>query len=98
LIDVQWGHIVTARPYLERLQDSVISTVEAPEEVYSPPPTIRAQLHALKTIPELSRMKVADVLVVVYREIDRADGFIITAFPISQEKRVRYQAWLRVYP
>ena len=95
---MQWGHIVIARPYLERLQDSVISTVEVPEEVYSPHPTIRAQLHVLKTLPELSRMKVADVLVVVYREIDRADGFIITAFPISQDERVRYQAWLRVYP
>jgi hypothetical protein len=74
-------------------------TVEAPEELYAPTPSIRPQLHAMRAMSELARKGIAEILAVVYREIDQQDGFIITAFPITrQKKKERYRKWQRVYP
>ncbi len=83
---------------MEELQDSVMLTVEAPEEVYAPLPSIRPQLHAIREVPKLAERGIAEILTVVYREMDLQDGFIITAFPITRQRKERYRAWRKVYP
>jgi hypothetical protein len=53
----------------------------------------------MRAMSELARKGIAEILAVVYREIDQQDGFIITAFPITrQKKKERYRKWQRVYP
>ena len=95
----QWNHIITARPKLKGFQRQIPQTVEEPDEVYAPPPHLKPQLHAIKRFEELAKAGLAEFLVVVYRELTPMEGFIITAFPISDRRKQRkYQQWQRVYP
>ena len=97
LTERQWKHIITARPQLEDFQDEILKTIEDPDEVYAPPPRVRPQLHALKKFRLLRNVGLNENLVVVYREISPREGFIITAFPISDIRRRRiHRLWRRL--
>jgi len=93
----QWEHIVTARPELGGFRREILDVVERPEEVYEPPPRVKPQLHAIKRVERLADVGLSQNLVVVYRELTRQEGFIITAFPISdRRKRRMYRLWRRL--
>ncbi len=93
----QWEHIVTARPELEDFKHEILGVVEHPDEVFEPPPRVKPQLHAVKRFERLADFGLSENLVVVFRELTRQEGFIITAFPISdRRKRRMYRLWRRL--
>lgn len=92
----QWEHIVTARPELGDFMKEVLSAVEQPDEVLEPPQRVKPQLHAVKRFRRLSDVGLSQNLVVVYRETTLLEGFIITAFAISDRRKERmYRLWRR---
>jgi len=93
----QWEHIVTARPELGGFRREILDVVERPDEVFEPPPKVKPQLHAVKRFERLADVGLSQNLVVVYRELTGQEGFIITAFPISdRRKRRMYRLWRRL--
>ena len=99
LTEKQWEHIIAARPLFKPFQRQIMEAVEKPDEVYAPPVRLKPQLHAIKRFDQLVEFGLARSLVVVYRELSPNEGFIITAFPISERRRDRrYTAWRRLYP
>lgn len=93
----QWEHIVTARPELGGFRREVLDTVERPDEVFEPALRVKPQLHAVKRFERLADVGLSVNLVVVYRELTQQEGFIITAFPISdRRKRRMYRLWRRL--
>ena len=92
----QWEHIVTARPELGDFMKEVLSAVEQPDEVLEPLQRVKPQLHAVKKNERLSEVGLSQNLVVVYRETTLQEGFIITAFAISDRRKERmYRLWRR---
>lgn len=99
LTEKQWKHIIAARPLFERFQRQIMEAVEKPDEVYSPPPRVKPQVHAIKRFDQLIESGLSGNLVVVYRNSSPDEGFIITAFPVSdRRKERRYATWRRLYP
>jgi len=92
----QWEHIVTARPELGDFMKEILNAVKQPDEVLEPMQRVRPQLHAVKRFERLSDVGLSQNLVVVYRETTSQEGFIITAFPISDRRKERmYRLWRR---
>jgi hypothetical protein len=76
--------------------DEILDAVEQPDEVLEPPQGVKPQLHAVKRFERLSNVGLSQNLVVVYRETSLQEGFIITAFPISDRRKERmYRLWRR---
>jgi len=99
LTERQWKHIITARPQLEDFQEEILNAIEHPDEVYAPSPRVKPQLHAIRKFKRLTDAGLSENLVVVYRELAPEEGFIITAFPISdRRKRRTYSLWRRPCP
>lgn len=97
LTEKQWKHIIAARPQLEDFQQEILKAIEHPDEVYAPPPRVKPQLHAIKKFKRLADIGLSDNIVVVYRELTPEEGFIITAFPISdRRKRRMHRLWQRL--
>ena len=97
LTEKQWEHITTARPELGNFMKEILSAVEQPDEVLEPPKRIKTQLHAIKRFERLADFELSQNLVVVYRETSLQEGFIITAFPISdRRKRRMYRFWRKL--
>lgn len=67
----RWSHIVDNKPYMSAYYEKVISTIENPTRV------VRGYAGALIALSTLGRRRYLNV---VYRELSRYDGFIITAF------------------
>jgi hypothetical protein len=71
LTDERWLHIVEEHSELAGLLESVLEAVESAEWVYA---GSAGELLAAKAVAA------GKYLVVVYRETDAGDGFVITAF------------------
>jgi len=71
LTDERWAHIVEEHSELAGYRETVLETVVDAERV------LRGQAEELLAVRMLEPGK---AMVVVYREIDLNDGFIITAF------------------
>jgi hypothetical protein len=92
----QWEHIITARPELGDFMEEVLRTVSGPDDVFEPMHRTKPQLLAVKKFPRLSKVGLSQNLVVVYRETSLHEGFIITAFSISDRRKSRmYRLWRR---
>ena len=90
----QWEHITTARPELGGFMKEVLRAVAEPDDVLEPSHRTRPQLLAIKKLPKLSEVGLSQNLVVVYRETSLHEGFIITAFSISDRRKNRmYRLW-----
>lgn len=90
----QWEHITTARPELGGLMREVLKTVQEPDDVLEPSHRTRPQLLAIKRFSKLLDVGLSQNLVVVYRETSLHEGFIITAFSISDRRKSRmYRLW-----
>jgi hypothetical protein len=83
----QWEHIVTARPELGDFMDEILDAVEHPNEIFVPMQREKPQLLAIKRFERLCNFGLSQNLVVVYRETILQEGFIITAFPISDRRK-----------
>jgi hypothetical protein len=78
LTDERWYHIVENHDDLAGYYDEVLITVEDPDLI------MRGYHGALVAVRSLGRGK---YLAVIYRELSRKDGFVITAFFTAQISR-----------
>ena len=81
----RWAHVVEHHDDVAGYRDRVLETIEDPEAV------VRGRAGELLALRPLG----GRTLVVVYRELSRMDGFVITAFFTTQPDRVRKRgvAW-----
>jgi hypothetical protein len=85
LTDERWGHIVKARDDMAEYYDDCLRVIEDPDLILS------GYGGSLKAVKGYGRDR---FLVVIYREVDEVDGFIITAFFASRIDR-RRKVWPR---
>jgi hypothetical protein len=78
LTDERWNHIVENHDDMAGYYDEVLITVEDPDFI------LRGYSGALVAVGSLGRRK---YLAVIYRELSRRDGFVITAFFTTQISR-----------
>ena len=71
LTEERWAHIVDNKPYMRAHHGKVLAAIEGPTWV------LRGYAGALIAVLSIGRRQFLNV---VYREISRDDGFIITAF------------------
>ena len=79
----RWEHIVSNKPYMEIYHERVLDTVERPTWILDG--------YAGASVAVLTLAK-QEYLHVVYREVSRMDGFIITAF-ITRKVNKRAIVW-----
>ncbi len=72
-------HIVEHHDDLAGYHALILETIEDPDEI------VRGKLGELMAFRSVAQQ----TLVVVYREVSRVDGFVITAFFTSQPDRIR---------
>jgi hypothetical protein len=84
LTDERWFHIVENHDDLAGYSDEVLETIEDPDLI------LRGYGGALIAVKVLGRRK---YLAVIYKELSRKDGFVITAYFTSQISRrlIRWQ-------
>ena len=83
LTDERWDHIVSARDELADRADDVLDTVRSPDWVTK---GYRGSLVAWKGYGKRG------YLAVIYKEIGRVDGFVITAF-FTRKPKKRGKVW-----
>ena len=71
LTEERWEHVVSNKPYMGSYYERVLDAVERPTWI------LQGYARALVAVLTLGRQR---YLHVVYRELNREDGFIITAF------------------
>jgi hypothetical protein len=71
LTDERWEHIVSNKEYMESRYDDVLRAIDHPTMI------LRGYNGSLVAVLNLSRNS---FLHVVYREVKKDDGFVITAF------------------
>ena len=74
----RWYHIVENHDELASYFYEVLDTVERPELI------VRGNKKALKAARNIGRKK---WLVVVYRELSKSDGFVITAYMLDRKPK-----------
>ena len=79
----RWGHIVEAHDYMAGLHDWVLETVADPDAIIE---GWAGSLIATRYYPKTPITE--KHLVVVYREVDPTDGFVITAFMTSKVEKI----------
>lgn len=72
LTSERWEHISQNHPECAGYLFDVLGTVQKPERILDGK---NGEFLAVKSVPETDKF-----LVVVYREVDKKDGFVITAF------------------
>lgn len=75
----RWAHIVEHHDDLAGYRDAVLETIEQPETIVRGKAGELLALHAAGT----------HTLVVVYKELSKNDGFVITAFLTTEPERIR---------
>lgn len=85
LTDERWEHIVDNKPYMFGLVDAMLDAVEEPMVI------LRGYAGALVAVQSLGRNR---YLHVVYKEVNRDDGFIVTAF-VSHKYNRKQVIWSR---
>jgi len=80
----RWEHIVYRHPEMLRYRDSIIAAISRPDIIQ------QGDAGTLLGIKKYG----GKYVVVVYREVDKKDGFIITAY-VSERLRRRVVLWRR---
>jgi len=83
LTDERWTHIVSARDELAGYDQDCLRVIEEPALI------LAEQYSSLKAVKSYGRKR---YLVVVYRELNRREGFIITAYFVRKINR-RHIVW-----
>lgn len=87
LTEERWEHIVNNKPYMESYYERILDTIEKPDCV------LRGYAGSLIAILNVGKNQ---FLHVVYKEVSREDGFIITAF-IARKYNKRIMIWSREF-
>lgn len=83
LTNERWEHIISNKPYMYDYDDIVLDAVTQPTAI------LRGYAGALVAVLALGRNR---FLHVVYKEVSRDDGFIVTAF-IARDYRRNQVIW-----
>jgi len=86
LPEERWKHIIERHEGLSNQKEFVLKTIANPERI------LNGNEGALMAVRMFTQAK---LLVVVYKEIDNCDGFVITAFPTRRLNSLnkRRQIW-----
>ena len=87
LTEERWLHITEEHSELAGYYFEVLETIETPEEIYQ---GMSSECIAIKEIEEKK------YIVVIYKEIDKNDGFIITAFLTRKKKQ--FERRIKLWP
>jgi len=87
LTEERWLHITEEHSEMAGYYFEVLETIITPEEIYQ---GLFGECIAIKEIAE------AKYIVVIYKETDQKDGFIITAF--LTRKRKLFERRIRLWP
>ncbi len=88
LTQERWRHILRRHPELQSQKEKVLETLSSPDAVHLGDfDTLLAAKHCSRT-PLTEKF-----LVVVYKELGRADGFILTAYFTTELSRRRQTLW-----
>ena len=79
LTEERWFHITESHDYMSGLSDSVLEAINNPDEI------IKSEEGEIIAVKRFNNKH----LVVIYREVNHEDGFVITAFLTSEVERVR---------
>ena len=71
LTDERWGHIIAARDDMAAYYDDCLNVVENPDMV------LAGRHGSLKAVKNYGANR---YMIVIYREVSRNDGFVITAY------------------
>jgi len=86
----RWNHIVQRHPETRNFQQEVLQTVNKPDLIQ------KGDFGELIAIRDYSNLlRVARYIAVVYKEISKEDGFIITAYITNQPLKRREIIWKR---
>lgn len=82
----RWQHIIEEHAEVADFRDDVLQAIEQPDRLLA---GTAGELLAVKMV------EAAKAIVIVYREIDSTDGFVITAFLTRRLKSLgnRVQLW-----
>jgi hypothetical protein len=86
----RWRHVLSRHPEMAQQQDRVLETVESPEMIQEGD---FGELLAVRLYPETPLTR--KFLVVVYRETNADDGFVMTAYFTSRPSARRKVIWKR---
>jgi hypothetical protein len=78
LTDERWSHIVNAHDDLAGYYDDCLETIESPDFIF------RGLRGSLKAAKAYGRNR---YLVVIYRELNASDGFVVTAYFVRRVNR-----------
>ena len=97
LTEERWLHIVEYHKELVNFQLEVLLTVTEPDRVYQSPPGMEPNFAAVKTFDRLADFGLAKNLIVHYKELPHPNGFILTAFVMSDKKlNKRFKLWQKL--
>ncbi|MEM2843726.1 MAG: hypothetical protein QXZ53_07635 [Candidatus Bathyarchaeia archaeon] len=93
----RWLHIIEFHKELEGFRSEILLTIANPDILYSSPLGVTPNFAAVKVFDRLASFGLARNLVVHYREVSSFDGFILTAFVMSNDglKR-RFRLWRKL--
>jgi hypothetical protein len=95
LTEERWFHIVKHHPELKKHHVLILKAVTRPSHILVYART--KDLAAVAEFAELVKLGLAPNLVVHYKETSDRDGFMVTAFPISEGRMWRkFRRWQRL--
>lgn len=97
LTEERWLHIVEYHRELVNFQLEVLLTITEPDRVYLSPLGMESNFAAVKVFDQLADFGLAKNLVVHYKELPQSNGFILTAFVISDKRlKKRIRLWQKL--
>jgi len=87
LTEERWVHIIEEHTEMAGYYYEVLEAITDPQSIYQ---GIKGEYIAIKPIEK------GKYIVVIYREIDKGDGFIITAFLTKREKQ--FEKRVKIWP
>lgn len=80
LTEERWQHISTGHPEVAGFYFEILETIENPSSIYE------GRIDEFIAVSYRIEAE-AKFLVVVYKEVDKADGFVLTAFISNQQQK-----------
>lgn len=90
LTDERWRHIVARHPELDNQRERILETIADPDAIYEGDTSETLAIRFYARTPLTSKH-----LVVAYREMNAADGFVVTAYLTRRPSAQRVVIWKR---
>ncbi|MCR4405184.1 MAG: hypothetical protein NUW06_07945 [Candidatus Acetothermia bacterium] len=90
MTEERWGYICRRHPEMQDQKDKVLETINDPDYIQEGDQGTKMAIRSYEKTPLGSKY-----LIVVYREIGRSNGFIITSYFTRQPAAWREVLWRR---